>query len=73
MSGDEAAFTGIKKLFVPVFTSTLIIVGAFSPLLNIPDEVGKFLRTLPQVVMICNYLLIYICTVYNPCYVINIF
>ena len=29
MSGDEAAFSGIKKLFVPVFTSTLIIVGAF--------------------------------------------
>lgn len=53
MSGDEAAFHGIKKLFVPVFTSTLIIVGAFSPLLNIPGAVGEFLRTLPQVVMIC--------------------
>ncbi len=53
MSGDEAAFSGIKKLFVPVFTSTLIIVGAFSPLLTIPGAVGEFLRTLPQVVMIC--------------------
>jgi len=53
MSGDEAAFHGIKKLFVPVFTSTLIIVGAFSPLLNIPGAVGEFMRTLPQVVMIC--------------------
>lgn len=53
MSGDEAAFKGIKKLFVPVFTSTLIIVGAFSPLLTIPGAVGEFLRTLPQVVMIC--------------------
>lgn len=53
MSGDEAAFSGIKKLFVPVFTSTFIIVGAFSPLLTIPGAVGEFLRTLPQVVMIC--------------------
>ncbi|MBC2580210.1 efflux RND transporter permease subunit [Clostridium sp. DJ247] len=53
MSGDDAAFNGIKKLFVPVFTSTLIIVGAFSPLLTIPGAVGEFLKTLPQVVMIC--------------------
>ncbi|WP_411681966.1 efflux RND transporter permease subunit [Clostridium thailandense] len=53
MTGDAAAFNGIKKLFVPVFTSTLIIVGAFSPLLTIPGAVGEFLRTLPQVVMIC--------------------
>jgi len=53
MAGDEAAFKGIKRLFVPVFTSTLIIVGAFSPLLTIPGSVGEFLRTLPQVVMIC--------------------
>ncbi|KZL90455.1 swarming motility protein SwrC [Clostridium magnum DSM 2767] len=53
MSGDESAFKGIKKLFVPVFTSTLIIVCAFSPLLTIPGAVGEFLRTLPQVVMIC--------------------
>jgi len=53
MSGDEAAFHGVKKLFAPVFTSTLIIVGVFSPLLKIPGGVGEFLRTLPQVVMIC--------------------
>lgn len=53
LSGDEAAFTGIKKLFVPVLTSTLIIVGAFCPLLTIPGEVGEFMKTLPQVVMIC--------------------
>jgi multidrug efflux pump subunit AcrB len=53
MSGDDAAFNGIKKLFIPVFTSTLIIVGAFAPLLTIPGAVGEFLRSLPQVVMIC--------------------
>ncbi|WP_026889025.1 efflux RND transporter permease subunit [Clostridium beijerinckii] len=53
LPGDEAAFKGIKKLFVPVFTSTLIIVGAFAPLLSIPGAVGEFIRTLPQVVMIC--------------------
>ncbi|WP_088189177.1 efflux RND transporter permease subunit [Desulfosporosinus sp. FKA] len=53
LSGNEAAFQGIKRLFVPVFTSTLIIVGAFAPLLTIPGAVGEFLRTLPQVVMIC--------------------
>lgn len=53
LTGDEAAITGIKKLFVPVFTSTLIIIGAFSPLLTIPGVVGEFMKTLPQVVMIC--------------------
>ena len=53
MTRDEAAFNGIKKLFVPVFTSTLIIVGAFLPLLSISGEVGEFLKSLPQVVIIC--------------------
>ncbi|AZV55418.1 efflux RND transporter permease subunit [Clostridium sp. AWRP] len=53
MGRDEAAFNGIKKLFVPVFTSTLIIVGAFLPLLSISGVVGKFLKSLPQVVIIC--------------------
>lgn len=53
LSGNEAAFSGIKKLFVPVFTSTLIIIGAFCPLLTIPGAVGDFLKSLPQVVMIC--------------------
>lgn len=52
-SGNSAAFYAIKKLFVPVFTSTLIIVGAFAPLLTVPGAVGEFLRTLPLVVMIC--------------------
>jgi len=51
--GNEAAFYAIKKLFVPVFTSTLIIVGAFAPLLTIPGAVGEFLKALPLVVMIC--------------------
>ncbi|WP_368487606.1 efflux RND transporter permease subunit [Clostridium sp. BJN0013] len=50
---NEAAFNGIKKLFIPVFTSTLIIVGAFLPLLSISGVVGKFLKSLPQVVIIC--------------------
>jgi len=53
MGKDEAAFTGIKKLFVPVFTSTLVIVGAFLPLLSISGVVGKFIKSLPQVVIIC--------------------
>ncbi|OAA86823.1 efflux RND transporter permease subunit [Clostridium ljungdahlii] len=53
MGRNEAAFNGIKKLFVPVFTSTLIIVGAFLPLLSISGVVGKFLKSLPQVVVIC--------------------
>ncbi|APM39651.1 efflux RND transporter permease subunit [Clostridium kluyveri] len=53
MTGDKAALHGIKRLFVPVFTSTLIIVGAFAPLLTIPGAVGEFLKSLPQVVMIC--------------------
>lgn len=50
---DIAAFNGVKKLFVPVFTSTLIIVGAFLPLMTIPGAPGEFLKSLPQVVMIC--------------------
>ncbi|WP_333859473.1 efflux RND transporter permease subunit [Clostridium sp.] len=53
MKRDEAAFAGIKKLFIPVFTSTLIIVGAFLPLLSISGVVGKFIKSLPQVVIIC--------------------
>ena len=73
MSGDEAAFNGIKKLFVPVFTSTLIIVGAFSPLLTIPGAVGEFLKNIATSSNdMCN-LFIFISIICNSCYVLSSF
>ena len=48
----EACIKGMKQAMIPVFSATLTIVAAFSPMLLVPGPAGEFLRSLPQTVII---------------------
>ncbi|HHY26371.1 MAG TPA: efflux RND transporter permease subunit [Desulfitobacterium dehalogenans] len=48
----EACIRGMKQSVIPVFSATLTIVAAFSPMLFVPGPAGEFLRSLPQTVII---------------------
>ncbi|MGI1660072.1 MAG: efflux RND transporter permease subunit [Desulfitobacterium sp.] len=48
----EACIKGMKQAVIPVFSATLTIVAAFSPMLFVPGPAGEFLRSLPQTVII---------------------
>ncbi|MCP4715707.1 MAG: efflux RND transporter permease subunit, partial [Deltaproteobacteria bacterium] len=50
MSPKEAAIAGTTEVMGPVFTACLTTVAAFSPLMLMPDIIGKFLRVVPIVV-----------------------
>lgn len=52
MSKKEAAFRGAKEQAVPIFTSTLTTVAAFSPLMTLPGSGGEFVSSLPMVVIV---------------------
>ena len=48
----RAAFLGAKESAIPVLTSTLTTVAAFAPLATLPGEEGKFIYSLPMVVIV---------------------
>ncbi|AOT70117.1 efflux RND transporter permease subunit [Geosporobacter ferrireducens] len=48
----EAAYKGTTASSVPIFTATLTTIAAFSPLLGLPGPAGKFLQTIPMVLII---------------------
>ncbi len=48
----EACIRGMKQAMIPVFSATLTIAAAFSPMLFVPGPAGEFLRSLPQTVII---------------------
>lgn len=52
MSMKDSAYEGAKEQFIPVFTSTLTTVAAFSVLTGLPGEAGEFLSTLPVIVIV---------------------
>lgn len=52
MSSVEAAVTGTQRMAVPVIFSALTTVVAFTPLLQLPGLVGKFLGDIPRIVII---------------------
>jgi multidrug efflux pump subunit AcrB len=47
----DAAYLGTRRCVIPVFTATLIIVAAFSPLMGMPGPGGKFLLSIPLVLI----------------------
>jgi multidrug efflux pump subunit AcrB len=47
----EACIKGMKQAMIPVFSATLTIAAAFSPLLFIPGAAGEFLMSLPAMVI----------------------
>lgn len=48
----ESCIEGSSQAAVPVFTSTLVAMVAFAPLLNVPGPAGEYMRAIPLVVII---------------------
>lgn len=48
----EACIQGMKQAMLPVFSATLTIAAAFSPMLFVPGPAGEFLKSLPETVII---------------------
>jgi Cation/multidrug efflux pump len=47
----EACIKGMKQSMIPVFSATLTIAAAFSPMLFVPGAAGEFLMSLPAMVI----------------------
>ncbi len=52
LSKTEAAFLGAKEQAIPVLTSTLTTIAAFSPLIVLPGAAGEFTSSLPIIVIV---------------------
>lgn len=50
-SGIEATVRGTQRVAIPVFFAVLTTIIAFLPLLFVPGTTGKFIRTIPIVVI----------------------
>jgi multidrug efflux pump subunit AcrB len=50
-SGTKAAISGAQGVGVPVVFAVFTTVAAFSPLLSVPGNMGKFMRVIPVVVI----------------------
>ncbi|WP_176461837.1 efflux RND transporter permease subunit [Anaeromicrobium sediminis] len=48
----DAAYNGTAVSSIPIFTATLTTIAAFSPLLGMPGAAGKFLGSIPRVLII---------------------
>ncbi len=48
----EASKDGISEVVIPVFTSSMTTIAAFSPLLFMPDIIGEFMSFIPRTVII---------------------
>jgi len=47
----DASFLGTKRCIIPIFTATVVIVAAFLPLMGMPGPAGKFLISIPLVLI----------------------
>ncbi|MFK8079102.1 MAG: efflux RND transporter permease subunit [Granulosicoccus sp.] len=56
LTSMEAAVQGAQRMAVPVIFSALTTVVAFTPLLQLPGILGKFLGDIPKVVIIVLFL-----------------
>lgn len=52
LENQEAAYRGAREQMIPIFTSTLTTLAAFSPLISLPGEAGEFLSSLPVIVIV---------------------
>ncbi len=48
----KSAYLGAQESSIPVLTSTLTTIAAFAPLATLPGEEGKFIYSLPMVVIV---------------------
>ncbi len=52
LSTAQAAYLGTKEQAIPVFSSTITTIAAFTPLVGLPGAAGEFVQSLPFVVII---------------------
>lgn len=52
MARLEGTVAGTKEVAIPVLTSTLTTIAAFSPLMFIPSVAGDYIKNVPQVIII---------------------
>ena len=50
--GLRAAIDGTQEVAVPVIFAVLTSIAAFSPLLMVPGQMGKFMKLIPQIVIL---------------------
>ena len=50
--GLRAAIDGAQEVAVPVIFAVLTSIAAFSPLLMVPGQMGKFMKLIPQIVIL---------------------
>ncbi len=51
-SSIDACVDGTKEVVIPILTSTLTTIGAFTPLIMLSSLAGDYLKALPKVVML---------------------
>lgn len=62
----KACVSGTKEVALPVFTSTLTTIAAFSPLLMLPSVAGEYIKSLPSIIMISLIISYIIAIVITP-------
>ena len=50
--GLQAAIDGAQEVAIPVIFAVLTSIAAFSPLLMVPGQMGKFMKLIPQIVIL---------------------
>lgn len=68
----EACWRGANELFVAILNSTLTTVAAFLPMLLIPGDTGRYIRSLPIVVSSTLVISLFVAMTITPmmCYVL---
>ncbi len=52
MANGKAAYLGAREQAIPVLSSTITTIAAFTPLIGLPEAAGEFVQSLPFVVII---------------------
>ncbi len=62
----QAALTGVSEVAIPVITSTLTTLAAFTPLLYMPGIMGDFMSYMPKTLIITLTASLFVGLVINP-------
>jgi len=62
----QAALTGVSEVAIPVITSTMTTLAAFTPLLFMPGTMGDFMSYMPKTLIITLSASLFVGLVINP-------
>ena len=66
LTPKQAALTGVSEVAIPVITSTLTTLAAFTPLLYMPGIMGDFMSYMPKTLIITLTASLFVGLVLNP-------